>query len=554
MPNNNLDYLNQDEAKKGDFKKLIANLTWSQKISIFLIVVVVIISIVVLVRLNSKTEYSVLFTNIDPADAAVITQNLDDAAILYTLSDDGRTVSVEKSKLADARLTLAADGIPFNSVVGFELFDRQFFGLTDFTQKVNYQRAIEGELSRTIAGIDEVESARVHIVLPKDDLFVDEKSYATASIILKIAQGSQINPDNVRAITNLVVNSVGELNEENVSIVDTNGNLLSSGGESSALLTDQQKIVAEYEKNTEENITSMLLKLFGPGNVIVKVNADINFDKKEAEIETFMPDEEGNGVILSEAKMLEQYDKVSDENINAGAAGTDANVPAIDEDGEFGVPVYAEEEENNQKDKNSYIKDESQTQYGVSRKIERIVSGGGEIERMTVGIFINSQLTNTEIRDIESVVSAASGVDTERGDLISIKGVNFASLETPFNIEEEQSIGQTGILSNLKSYIPAALLLIMLLFLTLRVFLSGGKDKKKKQLEARENLVNQRLKAKAAEKELMSSRKAEEEINDADLIPDIPEDKLAKLKRLVGEGVETNPEVARKIIKNWIGD
>ncbi len=553
MPNNNLDYLRGDEENKGDLKRLFSSLSMFQKISIFLIVIVVIVSIFVLVRMNSKPEYSVLFTNLDPSDASAIAKNLEDAKILYTLSSDGSTVSVEKNKLAEARLNLAADGIPFNSVVGFELFDRQFFGLTDFTQKVNYQRAIEGELSRTIAGLDEVESARVHIVLPKDDLFIDEKSYATASIILKIAQGSQIRPDNVKAITNLVVNSVGDLNEDNVSIVDTNGNLLSIGGENSALLTDQQKIVAEYEKNTEENITSMLVRLFGPGNVIVKVNADINFDKRESEIETFMPNEDGMGVILTEAKMLEQYDRVSDENMQAGAAGTDANVPDIGEDGEFGLPAYAEADEGEEIDKNSYIKDESQTQYGVSRKIERIVSGGGEIERMSVGIFINSQISNAEIRDMETVVAAASGVDAQRGDLISIKGVNFASLETPFELEEEP-VEQAGLLSGMRNYIPAGLLLLMLLFLTTRIFLGGNKDKKKRQLTARESLVDKRLRAKAEEKALAASQKAEAEISDEDLIPDIPEDKLAKLKRLVADGVETNPEVARKIIKNWIGD
>ncbi len=189
MAGNNLDLYNKnDRGKKDGFNivNMFSSLTMAQKISIGLIAVVMVVGIFVVYKWSSKPEYVVLYSNLAAEDTAAIVKKLDEAKIKYQVSNDGGNIQVDQKQISSARLLLAEQGLPASSTVGFELFDKQFFGLTDFAQKVNYQRALEGELSKTISSIEEVESVRIHLVLSESEVFSETATPATASIVLNL--------------------------------------------------------------------------------------------------------------------------------------------------------------------------------------------------------------------------------------------------------------------------------------------------------------------------------------------------------------------------------
>ena len=466
----------KNQLKENGLKKLFGSMSLFQKISLVFIAVVVVVGLFSLIRWTNKPEYVILYNNLSYEESAAIVENLNDSKIEYQLSSEGSTIKVKKTDLANSRLALASEGIPNNSVVGFELFDQQFFGLTDFTQQVNYQRALEGELSRTISEIEEVSSARVHLVLADDELFTESSKSASASVVLKLKTGKNIGTSSVIAIKNLVSNAVEQLDGDNISIIDTNGNLLTSGDSGSQSIADQQNAASSVEREIENKISAMLIKLVGPGNSIVSVKADINIDQKEAESETYLPGEDGQGVALVHGSVSESYNRASGNTDDGDVSGIDANVPIVEQ--EENKPQYGEETGQNAEESNIYNRDESETQYGVSRIVEKIKYGTGDIERLSVGVFLNSKVPEDKIEEIESVIIAAAGIDKSRGDNMSIKRMNFAA------IDAGQLMGEDGtdvpisnkILDIAKKALPGGLIVILLLLLTLR---SMGIIKKK---------------------------------------------------------------------------
>ncbi len=605
MAGNNLDLYNKnDRGKKDGFNilNMFSSLTMAQKISIGLIAVVMIVGIFVVYRWSSRPEYVVLYSNLAAQDTAAIVKQLDEAKIKYQVSNDGGNIQVDQKQISSARLLLAEQGLPVASTVGFELFDKQFFGLTDFAQKVNYQRALEGELSKTISSIEEVESVRIHLVLSESEVFSETATPATASIVLQLKKGSELKSSSVKAITNFVAGSVQGLKKENITIVDTQGELLTSGSTEDGEDTDKTNMVSTFEDDIEKDLTFMLAKVYGIENVLVRVSADINFDKKELQVETYMPEDGGKGVILSESVIRETYDKSATGSTSVtSAAGTDSNVPT-ETDTSTTTPSYAENDGTTAEGSsgNTYLKDDTTTQYAVSKQIETINSQGGKLEKMSIGIFINDNITEEEKNNIQAVVSAASGIMAERGDTLSIEGVNFAALEDNM-VPGDDAIAAVPIteqlLPMLQKYFPGIILLVMLGFLTIRAFKSGTPKPKAKYLKNSPQSIENNYGTESLESNFAAStmseikgmagfadsnnprpgkasqdqiknmlkemekqtNKSPDESNsnrihhDEDYIP--PEalmGKFSKLRELVGNGVEVNPDTARKIIKNWV--
>ncbi len=610
MAGNNLDLYNKNSGgKKSGFNvvSMLSSLTLAQKISIGLIAVVMIVGIYVVYKWSSRPEYVVLYSNLAAEDTAAIVQQLDGASIKYLVSSDGATVQVDQKQIANARLILAEQGLPASSTVGFELFDKQFFGLTDFAQQVNYQRALEGELSKTIASIEEVESVRVHLVLSQSEVFTDTASNASASIVLQLKNGSTLESGSVKAITNLVASSVQGLLKENITIVDTKGELLSSGNVADGEATDNTGMVSTFEDGIKKDLTYMLEQVYGAGNVLVRVSADINFDKKESQLETYIPKDDGMGVILSESVIRETYDKSNaDATVGSNtAAGTDSNIPSAT-DTATSTPSYAETTGTTASDSstaagNTYLKDDTTTQYAVSKQIETISSQGGKLDKMSIGIFVNGNLTEEEKKNITAVVSAASGIMADRGDTLSIEGVSFAAIEDNMISSDDAAavVPLTDqLLPMLQKYFPGIILLIMLGFLTIRAFKNNSPNPKGKYLKYSPQSIGNSYSAgslesnftastiperndmagfadsnnpksgKASQEQIKNRLKDMEKQNSktaADSIakkirqqeddyvpPEALMGKFSKLRELVGDGVDVNPDTARKIIKNWV--
>jgi flagellar M-ring protein FliF len=241
---------------------------------------------------GDRDGYSTLFVNLEPGDAAKVTESLKENKVRYKLENSGRTVAVPKEQLYEARMEMARRGLPESGSQGYELFDKVQLGMTDFVQNLNYRRAMEGELSRTIETLHEVDRARVHVTLPKPTLFTEKKEEATASVILKLKPGADLEARQVRGITHLVASSVEGLKARQVAVLDMHGNLLTRGFAENGL-AEQTDHNLTLQNSVEEKLERKVLDIFegllGPGKARVKAAAELDFNQVQKTVESYDP-------------------------------------------------------------------------------------------------------------------------------------------------------------------------------------------------------------------------------------------------------------------------
>ena len=387
-----------------------------QKFNTIFALVVTVVAIGALLYWSSLPCYRLLYANMPLEDAAKAQEKLEEKRILVKLSDSGHALYVPAADVYRSRLLLAADGLPKNNNVGFEMFAEPKFGLTDFAQQVNYQRALQGELQNTIMAMDGITSARVLLVLPKGKLFSsEEESHSTASVIVNVPQ--PLSAEQVRSLTHLVAAGVPGLRVTDITITDQNGRLLSRGGGSSADgensgdAGNQMEIRAKIEEQLAHKGQRMLDLALGLNRSTVQVSADLDFSRMETERETL--NSEGR-VVTSESISSESSTTPSAEN---HAAGYSANVP---------VSGASAGDQNAAKTK----KEDINTKYQVPRSLERIHETGARIRGLSVSVCIaaDKQPRTKEARDeLIRMVGAAVGVvqsDT-RKDSISVVEMPF---------------------------------------------------------------------------------------------------------------------------------
>lgn len=393
------------------FKQLIAQLsviwqklTLQQKIISVALVVFTILGmggILLWSQSGNRTDsgYKVLYSNLGVDEAAAITEHLQKANYKYKLENDGRSVAVESKKLYEIRMSLAREGLPKRSGIGYELFDKNNFGVTDFVQKLNSRRALEGEIQRTIEGLDEVKSARVHIVIPEPTIFLDQKEDAKASVVVKCVSGLDLTKDQIRGISYLVSSSVDGLKPQNISIVDYGGRLLSNpfGDNQDAFASSHNmELQQNVERYLENKANQFLSNVLGPSKAYVKVACNLDFDRVERTMEKYDPQ---SRVIRSEERI--------DENTR--------NAP----DGD------------NQRER-------SLTNYEIDKTVQHIVQEIGNIRRLTISVALDGRYetddegknvyvarTADEVQNIEDIVKNAVGYDLARGDQITVSSIQF---------------------------------------------------------------------------------------------------------------------------------
>ena len=274
-----------------------------KRIAVASIAIGTLLGIVLLVVWSNQIEYQPLYYNMNQEDAGLVVEELKAQKIPYRLTGDGKTVMVPAGRVYDLRLDLASRGMPSGGGVGFEIFDRADLGTTEFVQKLNYQRALQGELSRTINQFAEVEQSRVHITLPEKTLFLEDEQKPTASVVVNLRRKGALREKQVQGIIHLVAGSVEGLQPENITIVDMDGNVLSAGmsGESNfaGLTSSQQEFQNEFESGLEKRVQTMLERVVGKGKAIVRVTASLDFKQEEKTEEIFDPD---SAVIRSEQR------------------------------------------------------------------------------------------------------------------------------------------------------------------------------------------------------------------------------------------------------------
>ncbi|MFA6540977.1 MAG: flagellar basal-body MS-ring/collar protein FliF, partial [Bacteroidota bacterium] len=275
------------------FAQFFSRLTSRQRLTIGVVTTAAVAALILLVTMFSKPTYAMLFSNLNEQDASKIVQVLKEKSVPFQLDDNGKTILVPKQQLYELRLDLASAGLPNSSLIGYEIFDRTNLGVSDFVQKINYRRALEGELARTILNLDEVEGVRVHIVTPEKVLFKEDEKQTTASVVLKLKSGKPLRRESTQGIAHLVASSVEGLEAENVTILDTRGNVLTDNNKTSSLASltsTQYEIQQKVENFLAQKAQRLLDGALGMGNSIIQVNADLDFRQVERNLEQYDPD------------------------------------------------------------------------------------------------------------------------------------------------------------------------------------------------------------------------------------------------------------------------
>jgi len=389
----------------------------AQKIKISISGFFIIGTIGLLIFLLNRPTYAPLYTDLDAKDAGEIINKLDDEKIAYKLADGGKSILVDPSQVYKTRLMLAQEGLPKGGVMDFsDVFDKTKLGTTDWERQLQYNQALQGELTRTIEEMAEVQSARIHIVQPEKSLFIDTgtKSEASAAVFLKLRPGAQVTEEEVKGIINLVSHSVEGMKPENVTVIDDYGRMLSNiplteDESSKEAINSQLTIQSNFQKQLQANVQSLLEQVFGPGNVVVRVSAKLNFDKKVVENKLFSPvnQDTGEGIVRSVQDLREHFTGTG--NSPGGNPGVDTNIPG-----------YQQQNTGN----SEYQKTEVTRNYEINESHENLTVAPGAVDKLTVSAVINRTLNDDEKDSISRLIGNAIGYDAQR-DQISVEGMTF---------------------------------------------------------------------------------------------------------------------------------
>ena len=406
-------------------KGLWGRLNTLQRIAVAGGAVAVVACVIGLSLWAGRVEYKVLYSNLGPEDASSVIKALQADKITYQLADNGATILVPQEVVYDQRIKIAGEGGLVGQGIGFEIFDKVKVGQTDFVQKINYTRALQGELSRTISEFPSVESARVHLVIPHRSLFVEERQDPSASVVLKLNKPST-KPDQkeITAILNMMVMAVEGLDKNHVSITDNGGKVLYEPDEDTlaGISTTQMEHRLTVQRNLERRIEELLQPIFGPGRVIAKVNADMDFSQKTIRREIYDPEKT---VVRSEQRSEESPQ--GQANLEAGAP--DANFRG---DGITGSV-------SNQ----NGTRETRTTNYEINKEEQQIIANVGDLRRLTVAVIIDGSYEKTdgvwnfvprkpeELDRVRQLVSNAVGLNTTRGDSLEVSSAPFNDSEPP---------------------------------------------------------------------------------------------------------------------------
>lgn len=496
------------------------SLTMSQRISLGGTVIFIALGMMLLFRWATKPDYALLYSNLDLKEADQIVESLRAQNIPYKLTSGGSSVLVPSKDVYEWRMKLASQGLPSSGNVGYEVFDNNDIGVSDFVQEVNYRRAIEGELSRTIIGISGIQNARVHIVMPKKRLFKEAQEKPTASIVLKMKNGVVLREEQIQGISHLVAASVEGLFPENVTVVDSQGKILSRQYDADPVLglsSNQIDLQRKLEASLEQKAQSMLAAVLGEGKAVVRVSAQLNFKKVETTAERYDPD---NTAVLSE-----------------------------------------ERNDQNQTDTNGISKGQSEnsvTNYLVPKTIEKTTNAVGDIQRLTVAVMVDGTRqmvtdetgaqslqyqprSEEELNQLRDIVRNAVGLDEiNRGDQLEIRNVAFNVEDAFANEEISGNFFQDNQMWFSLAQRVAPVIGIVVLFLMLR-----SRLKKIKVSTPATAMVSGKPQV---------SKSAIEDITvpkiDQDVTPEAMES--AKLLKQISEFAEEKPSLAARLVRYWM--
>ena len=388
------------------FSEYFKDLPQNKKITLSLVSFFLLGASIILFSWFSKPNYQILYSRLSSEDAGAIIANLKEKKISYQLKQGGSTILVPENQVHELRLQLATNKVLQKGYIGFELFDQSNLGTTEFVQTINYQRALQGELSRTISSLAEIEWARVHLAIPQKSLFIEEEQSPTASVAIRLSPGTRLNQNKINGIVNLISCSVEGLAPENIRIIDDQGRILSNNPHDYSEQLSQiakMKYQTQMEENLEKKITSMLERALGENKVISKVSVVLNLKRVESTEEKFDPD---RTVVKTEERTQES------------AQGKTAVTPAAG-------------------DNSNYKKSDETIKYELTKAVNHIIEMPGQITRLSVAVLVDGNYEQTgqetkyiprtpeEMKNIQTIVEKATGYDPSRGDQIEVVNIPF---------------------------------------------------------------------------------------------------------------------------------
>lgn len=503
-------------------KKIWTGFKGWQKTSITSVLVIAILGTVLFVLSTSNQEMEALYTNLGAQDAGKIVAKLNEKNVNYKIADEGKTILVPVADKYQLRLDLAQE-IDLSGVVGFESFNETRFGETDTDKRVRFLVALQGELTRTIEELDEVENAKVHIAMPSPSLFIREEKEPTASVLLRLKPYAKLKPEQVKTVMSFVSTSVEGLKPENVTIMDVYGNLLSEGlaDDNSSVIqlskisTEQLAIKQKYEKDLARSVQSMLEPMLGEGKVVVRANVTMDFDQIETQSEIY-----GDAVLTSEQ---------TKEETSKGTTASSGGNPADENMGDSSYGEISGSSGNNE-----YQLTEKIRNYEVNKTVEKKIGTPGKITHVTLSVLIDGDITSQQKDEIAKAAGMAAGIDAARGDQIAVVNMPFSSEDAQTSEEEQAPTGLN--MSPYYMYIAAALFGLIVILAVVIIFNRRKRIQREKEI------------ALALQKQ---AEEAKEEINlEAALEPEVQEKK--HLRQQVEKLTQSNPEEVAKVLRAWL--
>lgn len=494
---------------------------------------------------GSQPEYRVLFSNFSDRDGGAIVAELEKMGVPYKYAEGGGAVLVPADKVHDARLKLASQGLPKGGNVGFELMENQKLGASQFVEQINFQRAMEGELARSIESVSAVQAARVHLAIPKSSIFVSEQKTPTASVLLNLHPGRTLDPQQVSAIVHLVASSVPDLPTKSVTVIDQNGNLLSETGRPTSpagLDATQIKYVQELQQSVARRIESIISPIVGSGNVRAEATADIDFSRSEQAVESYKPNQAPDAMAIRSQQTSEAVNGAATAGGVPGALSNQPPAPAtapLNPQPQASAPAAPGTPPSN-------TRKDATVNYEVDKTIQYVQQGMGGLKRLTVAVVVNHRrnvdkdgkvtmqpLGEAEMTQITNLVKETMGFNTERGDSLNVVNTPFASPEVE-KIPETPLWKQPATLQMGKDAGRYLLIGLALLFIYLRVL--KPMMKKISELPA-----------------LAPASAAQAALPGADMMALPPgqrnyQDNLSRAQKLANE----DPRVVANIVKTWV--
>jgi flagellar M-ring protein FliF len=412
----------------------------------------------------AQPTWTPLYGNLSATDAGSVTQELASKGVRYKLSDGGATVLVPQADVYQLRLDMSAKGLPTGGSQGYALLDKQGITTSEFRQRVDYQRALEGELARTIGAIEGVAGADVHLVIPADDVFADDSRQPSASVLLRpTTQGKKFGSDQVRAIVNLVAGSVEGLSPEAVTVADSAGHVLSAPGEGGLDASgDAQAAQARtFEDGLARSLEEMLSPVTGAGGAVVRVMADLDFDERSTTTERFDQPPAGQASpVVNESTSNETFAGPGASTAAGGVLGTTGQPPT---DGAASTA-------------NNYQKQQADRSFAVGKVTEQVKSAPGKVSRLSVAVLLDDKV-KVAPAEITNLVNAAAGIDNQRGDVVSVQAMAFDRSATEAAAKEEKAAEAAKSKAQMFSFVRTGgvlLIVLVALFLAWRSAKKAG--------------------------------------------------------------------------------